>query len=87
VIAVKKLDGSTMYLNEDLVERVEDGADGQSAVYLINGGRIIVANSSVVVVSKIRAEKVVQLRRVRRRPRDLIMSTPDVPLLSQVREQ
>jgi hypothetical protein len=30
VIAVKKLDGSMMHINEDLIERVEEGADGPS---------------------------------------------------------
>ena len=44
VIAVKKLDGSMMHINGDLIERVEDGADGKSTVYLLNGGHIIVSN-------------------------------------------
>ena len=57
MIAVKKLDGSMMHINEDLIERVEDGADGQSAVYLVNGGHIIVANDPATVVEKIRTEK------------------------------
>ena len=62
VIAVKKLDGSMMHINGDLIERVEDGADGQSTVYLVNGGHIIVANDPATVVEKIRAEKVAVLR-------------------------
>lgn len=65
MIALKKLDGSMMYLNEDLIERVEDGADGQSAVYMINGGHVVVANESANVVEKIRTEKASLLRRVR----------------------
>ena len=40
MIALSKLDGSTMYLNEDHVERVEQGAN--SAVYLTNGTYLIV---------------------------------------------
>jgi uncharacterized protein YlzI (FlbEa/FlbD family) len=64
VITVKKLDGSMMHINEDLIERVEDGADGQSAVYLTNGGHIIVANDPATVVERIREEKVNVLRRV-----------------------
>jgi uncharacterized protein YlzI (FlbEa/FlbD family) len=58
VIAVMKLDGSTMHINEDLVERVEGGIEGQSALYLIDGGHIIVANEPVVVVERIRTERV-----------------------------
>jgi uncharacterized protein YlzI (FlbEa/FlbD family) len=64
VIAVKKLDGSTMHINEDHIERVEEGADGQSAVYLANGGHIIVANDPGTVVERIRMEKATLLRRV-----------------------
>lgn len=93
MIAVHKLDGSVMYLNQDLIERVEDGADGQSAVYLINGGRVIVANDSAEVVEKIRSEKVVQLLRVRQGPHGQLKVTPthptvsEVPMLSQVTER
>ena len=64
VIAVKKLDGSTMHLNEDLIERVEDAGGGQSAVYLRDGGHIIVANDPTTVVELVRTEKVAMLRRV-----------------------
>jgi uncharacterized protein YlzI (FlbEa/FlbD family) len=64
VIAVKKLDGSTMHINEDHIERVEEGADGQSAVYLAHGGHIIVANDPETVVERIRSEKATLLRRV-----------------------
>jgi uncharacterized protein YlzI (FlbEa/FlbD family) len=58
VIAVMKLDGSMMHINEDLVERVEGGIEGQSALYLIDGGHIIVANEPAVVVERIRTERV-----------------------------
>lgn len=71
MIAVRKLDGLLMYLNEDLIVRVEDAADGRSAVYLINGDHIIVANEPNTVVERIRAEKVTQLRRVHQIPSDL----------------
>ncbi|TAN31009.1 flagellar protein FlbD [bacterium] len=92
MIAVQKLDGSRIYLNEDLIERVEDGADGQSAVYLINGGHIIVANDSNVVIERIRAEKVSQLRRVHHGPQQskaapAHVMAADVPILTQVKEQ
>jgi len=90
VIAVKKLDGSMMHINGDLVERVEDGADGQSAVYLINGGHIIVANDPTTVVEKIRAEKVTVLRRVLQGPDEPELdasSRSGVTRLSQVRGQ
>ncbi len=94
MIALKKLDGSVMYLNEDLIERVEDGADGQSAVYMINGGHVVVANDSANVVDKIRTEKVALLRKVRQASQDnsiaVIATRPSVPemtLLAQVRDQ
>ena len=88
MIAAKKLDGSTMHLNEDLIERVEDGADGQSAVYLTNGGHIIVAADSQWVVETIRAEKASLLRRVLGSPAEPAIaapSRPGAPRLSQVR--
>ena len=63
MIEVNKLDGSTMHLNEDLVERVECGVEGQSAVYLRDGAHFIVANVPEAVVAMIRAEKIDLLRR------------------------
>lgn len=63
MIEVNKLDGSTMHLNEDLVERVEHGVEGQSAVYLRDGAHFIVANQPEAVVAMIRAEKTALLRR------------------------
>jgi uncharacterized protein YlzI (FlbEa/FlbD family) len=93
VIAVKKLDGSTMHINEDLVERVEDGADGQSAVYFVNGSHMIVANDPPTVVEKIRREKATLLRRVFTDPVDAGFATSagsassGVARLSQVRER
>lgn len=84
-----------MYLNEDLIERVEDGVDGQSAVYMINGGHVVVANDSASVVDKIRTEKATLLRRVRQVSQDhasapsptLRSAVPEMTLLSQVRDQ
>jgi len=93
VIAVKKLDGSVMHINEDLIERVEDGADGQSALYLVNGGHVIVANDPATVVEKIRTEKANLLRRVLQGPDDPALaasarsSVPGLTRLSQVRGQ
>jgi uncharacterized protein YlzI (FlbEa/FlbD family) len=93
VIAVKKLDGSVMHINEDLIERVEDGADGQSAVYFVNGGHVIVANDPATVVEKIRTEKANLLRRVLEGPDDPALATSARPSvsgltrLSQVRSQ
>jgi uncharacterized protein YlzI (FlbEa/FlbD family) len=88
VIAVKKLDGSVMHLNEDLIERIEDGADGQSAVYLVNGGHIIAANDSATLVEMIRAEKANLLRRVLQGPDEPeIAAVSTLPRLSQVRGQ
>ena len=88
VIAVKKLDGSVMHLNEDLIERVEDGADGQSAVYLVNGGHIIAANDPATLVERIRTEKANLLRRVLQGPdAPEVTGLSTVPRLSQVRGQ
>lgn len=64
VIAVKKLDGSTMHLNEDLIERVENASGGQSAIFLRYGGHIIVANDPATVVELVRAERAALLSRV-----------------------
>jgi uncharacterized protein YlzI (FlbEa/FlbD family) len=55
LIALSKLDGSTMYLNEDHVERVEQGAN--SAVYLTNGTYLIVRDDVATINDRIRAEK------------------------------
>lgn len=93
VISLKKLDGSKMFLNEDLIERVEDAVDGQSAVYLINGGHIVVANQASIVVEKIRTEKANLLRRVRQASQDPLPPVPPRPtmpemtLLTQVRDK
>ena len=55
MIALSKLDGSTMYLNEDHVERVEQGAN--SAVYLTNGTYLIVRDHVDTINDSIRSEK------------------------------
>jgi len=55
LIALSKLDGSTMYLNEDHVERIEGGAN--SAVYLTNGTYLIVRDDVSAINDKIRSEK------------------------------
>ena len=55
VIALSKLDGSTMYVNEDHVERVEEGAT--SAVYLFNGTYLIVRDDVDTINERIRTEK------------------------------
>jgi uncharacterized protein YlzI (FlbEa/FlbD family) len=55
LIALSKLDGTTMYLNEDHVERVEQGAN--SAVYLTNGTYLIVRDHVDTINDSIRSEK------------------------------
>ena len=55
MIALSKLDGTTMYLNEDHVERVEQGAN--SAVYLTNGTYLIVRDDVDAINDSIRSEK------------------------------
>jgi uncharacterized protein YlzI (FlbEa/FlbD family) len=55
LIALSKLDGSTMFLNEDHVERVERGAN--SAVYLTNGTYLIVRDDVDTINERIRSEK------------------------------
>lgn len=59
MIALSKLDGSTMYLNEDHVERVEQGAN--SAVYLTNGTYLIVRDDVDTINDRIRSEKMAVL--------------------------
>jgi hypothetical protein len=70
---------------------VEDGADGRSALYLVNGGHIIAANDPATVVEMIRTEKANLLRRVLEGPDDPATSArPPVSgltRLSQVRSQ
>lgn len=63
MIAVKKLDGAIMHLNEDLIERVEGASDGQSAIYLRDGRHMVLANEPEVVVEMIRAERAALLQR------------------------
>jgi uncharacterized protein YlzI (FlbEa/FlbD family) len=90
VIAVKKLDGSMMHINDDLIERVEDGADGQSAVYFVNGSHMIVAHDPSTVVERIRTEKTTLLRRVFVDPVEagpIRAAAPSVARLSQVKER
>jgi uncharacterized protein YlzI (FlbEa/FlbD family) len=55
VIGLRTLDGSTMYLNEDLVERVEGGTT--TAVHLANGNYFVVRDDVEAVSARIRAEK------------------------------
>jgi uncharacterized protein YlzI (FlbEa/FlbD family) len=55
LIALSKLDGTTMYLNEDHVERVEQGAN--AAVYLTNGTYLIVRDDVETINDRIRSEK------------------------------
>ena len=55
MIALSKLDGTTMFLNEDHVERVEQGAN--SAVYLTNGTYLIVRDNVDTINDSIRSEK------------------------------
>jgi uncharacterized protein YlzI (FlbEa/FlbD family) len=64
VIAVKKLDRSITYINEELIERVENTAANQCAIYFIHGGHLIVAQDSAGVVEEIRDEKIAQMQRV-----------------------
>jgi uncharacterized protein YlzI (FlbEa/FlbD family) len=59
LIALSKLDGTTMYLNEDHVERVEQGA--HAAVYLSNGTYLIVRDDVDTINDRIRSEKVALL--------------------------
>jgi len=89
VIEVKRLDGSPMHLNEDLIARVENAAGGQSAIYMLDGGHIIVANDPSGVVEMIRAEKVELFRRVFQGPEDPNARPDEMPpgvtRLSQVK--
>jgi uncharacterized protein YlzI (FlbEa/FlbD family) len=59
LIALSKLDGSTMYVNEDHIERIEGEAN--SAVYLTNGTYLIVRDEVGTINDRIRTEKVALL--------------------------
>lgn len=91
LIEVRKLDGATMHLNEDLIERVESAAGGQSAVYLRYGGHMILASDPLTIVEMIRTEKVQLLRRVFEPPgrgvedQSTMASIRDVSRLDQAR--
>jgi uncharacterized protein YlzI (FlbEa/FlbD family) len=61
VIALSKLDGSTMYINEDQVERIE--GEATSAIYLTNGTYLVVREEATAIVERIRAEKLALLTR------------------------
>jgi uncharacterized protein YlzI (FlbEa/FlbD family) len=78
LIALSKLDGSTMYLNEDHVERVEQGAN--SAVYLTNGTYLIVRDDLDTINDRIRSEKTALLSvafgPVRRDPLTMLTASP-----------
>ena len=63
VIEVQKIDGLTMYLNEELIERVENTLSGQCAIYLIHGGHMVVSHDSSLVAEKIREEKIIQFQK------------------------
>jgi uncharacterized protein YlzI (FlbEa/FlbD family) len=62
VIPVKKLDGSEMYINEDLVERVEETGVDQSVVYMRDGGHLVIADQATEIVAKVRSEKAALLK-------------------------
>ena len=83
MIAVQKLDGEMMHLNEELIERVESASGGQSAVYLRTGGHVIVANDPDTVVGLIRAEKVAILREAFEGPSSLARSSAPLSLMHE----
>lgn len=85
MIGVTRLDGSVMYLNEDLIVRVEHAAGGQSAIYMLDVGHIIVANDPVTVIEMIRTEKVELFRRVFAGSDYPNLTPPTITRLSQVR--
>lgn len=84
LIAVQKLDGAMMHLNEDFIERVENASGGQSAVYLRYGGHMILAENPVTVVEMIRAEKTALLRRVFNRPEDEVETSSALAITRQI---
>jgi len=85
MIGVTRLDGSVMYLNEDLIVRVEQAAGGQSAIYMLDVGHIIVANDPLSVIEMIRSEKVELFRRVFQGSDYPNLTPPTITRLSQVR--
>ncbi len=61
MIALSKLDGSTMFVNEDLIERIE--GDATTVVYLTNSTYLVVRDDVDAINERIRAEKVTILAR------------------------
>jgi len=61
LIALSKLDGSTMHINEEHVERVEGGVN--SVIYLTNGTYQVVRDNVGDIIEEIRAEKQALLTR------------------------
>lgn len=76
MIALSKLDGSTMYVNEDHVERVEGGA--RSAVHLTNGQYFVVLDDVDAINERIRAEKVAVLARALHHVGDALGTVPSL---------
>lgn len=84
MIPVKKLDGSTMYITVDRIERVEPGAEGQSAIFLIDGSHYVVANDPIMVVARIRREKAALLARAAHGPDTTAGAEHEVPAVTRL---
>lgn len=66
MIRLTRLDGSELYLNEDLIELVEETPD--THITLINGNRYVVHEKASVLIDRIVAQKIRVMRRVKGGP-------------------
>lgn len=66
MIKVTRLDGSEMYLNEDLVELIEETPD--THITLTNGNRYVILEKAPVLLERIAAFRVKILARAYYRP-------------------
>jgi len=63
MIRLTRLDGSELYLNEDLIELVEETPD--THITLINGNRYVVQEKASILIERILSQKIRVMRRVR----------------------
>lgn len=63
MIRLTRLDGSELYLNEDLIELVEETPD--THITLLNGNRYVVHESASTLIERIVSQKIRVMRRVK----------------------
>lgn len=63
MIRLTRLDGSEIYLNEDLIELVEETPD--THITLTNGNRYVVHEKASTLLERIMAQKIRVMRRLK----------------------